>query len=194
MPPELTLRRKPAGTDCKIVWAEAGSITRHPRNWRTHDDRQKQAIQESIARHSWLRPFLYNATTGRLLDGHCRLDVVDPQEVVPVQVVELDVATEREVLLKLDPLSALAGRDEAILADLYAEVRPTVEDDSATAAVLDWLAAGEAADGEASADEPPPPAEPDVCCVIVPCRDEGHQKQVYQLLVKHGESPKMQSL
>lgn len=62
---------------------------------------------------------LVNRTTGRILDGHLRVDMAAQNgDVVPVDYVELTEAEERLVLATFDPIGNMAGIDTDALAEL----------------------------------------------------------------------------
>ena len=61
-----------------------------------------------------------------LIDGHLRADL-DPNQMLPVLVTDLDEAEAGKVLATLDPLSAMANVDSDALARLIADVAPPVD-------------------------------------------------------------------
>ena len=71
-----------------------------------------------------------------LIDGHARRSL-DPEQVVPVLVTDLDEREAAKLLLTLDPLSAMAEADAEALERLLQEV---ATDDPALQAMLDELA------------------------------------------------------
>ena len=97
----------------------ASSIVAHPLNFRVHPDTQRAAVSEAIDRVGWIEEVLVNKTTGRLLNGHLRVELAAARgEQVPVTLVELSEAEERLVLASLDPLGGLAVEDSERLAEL----------------------------------------------------------------------------
>jgi hypothetical protein len=97
----------------------ASSIVAHPLNFRVHPDTQRAAVSEAIDRVGWIEEVLVNKTTGRLLNGHLRVELAAARgEQVPVTLVELTEAEERLVLASLDPLGGLAVEDSERLAEL----------------------------------------------------------------------------
>ena len=61
-----------------------------------------------------------------LIDGHLRADL-DPDQILPVLVTDLDEAEAGKVLATLDPLSAMADVDSGALARLIADAAPPID-------------------------------------------------------------------
>ena len=61
-----------------------------------------------------------------LIDGHLRADL-DPDQILPVLVTDLDEAEAGKVLATLDPLAAMADVDSDALARLIADAAPPVD-------------------------------------------------------------------
>lgn len=92
----------------------------NPMNWRVHPKRQQDALGAVLDRVGWVQQVIVNRTTGHLVDGHLRvaLALSRREERIPVVYVEISPEEEAVVLATLDPLSAMAGEDRDILADL----------------------------------------------------------------------------
>lgn len=138
-----------SGRDLKPRWrnriiasgVEAPSeLVANPANWRTHPRHQRDALAGSLDSVGWVQQVLVNRRSGFVVDGHARvaLAVVRKEPTVPVLYVDLDPAEERVVLATLDPIGALAGRDDDRLAALLADV---AVDDAGLQALLDRLGA-----------------------------------------------------
>lgn len=110
----------------------------HPLNWRVHPEAQSAATAGSISTIGWVRSALVNVTTGHMLDGHDRRELAFArgESRVPVEYVELTEEEERLVLATLDPLAAMAERDDDRLAELLAGASTA---DPALAALIDEL-------------------------------------------------------
>lgn len=137
-----------------------GDLAANPANWRTHPRLQREALAGSLDGVGWVRHVVANRTTGRLVDGHARVELAlsRGEPTVPVLYVDLSPEEERLVLATLDPIGALAGADAASLGSLLAEVS---SGDAGLAALLDSLRAGLPAAGQAGPDDAPAlPAEP----------------------------------
>jgi electron transfer flavoprotein alpha subunit len=96
----------------------------HPQNWRRHPDRQRAAMIGVLGEVGWIARIIVNRTTGRVIDGHLRLEEAfrRGEKTVPVTYVELSEAEEKEALATFDPLGALAETDNAALEQLLEEV------------------------------------------------------------------------
>ncbi|MBU6427438.1 MAG: ParB N-terminal domain-containing protein [Cyanobacteria bacterium REEB65] len=112
----------------------------NPKNWRRHPGEQRDALRGSLATVGWVAEVTVNTTTGHVVDGHARIEeaISRGEKVVPVRYVELTTDEEAIVLASLDPIGGLATRDEQLLADLLADVRPII-DDAGLQALLDGL-------------------------------------------------------
>lgn len=164
----------------------AGDLRPNPKNWRTHPDRQREALQGVLAEIGYADALLARELSDgslMLIDGHLRAETTPEQE-VPVLVLDLDEAEAEKLLAVLDPLSALAGRDENLLTDLLA----TVETEStALQEMLDGLL-HEATDGETEEhlrNDNTDLAIPELYQVLVECADEDEQRELFERL--HGE-------
>jgi hypothetical protein len=105
-----------------------------------------------------------------------------PDAEVPVLVVDLDDGEAAKLLALLDPLAAMAERDDRLLAELLADVE--TENAAVQAMVAEMLA--ETATIEPPADEPGGDAIPAVFQVVVECRDEAEQEAVFERLTGEG--------
>lgn len=109
----------------------ANRITRHadvdpaklvanPDNWRIHPENQRQALSGVLGTVGFVQSVIVNERTGRLIDGHLRVElaVKERAATVPVAYVDLTEEEERLVLSSLDPLGSLAVTDEEKLSGL----------------------------------------------------------------------------
>ena len=132
----------------------------NPANWRIHPKAQQDALAGALDAVGWVQQVLVNRRTGFVVDGHARvaLALSRGEPTVPVLYVDLDPGEEALVLATLDPIGAMAGRDDEKLKALLADV--TV-DDAGLLALLGDLAASEPKAGLVDPDEvPEPPEEP----------------------------------
>lgn len=97
----------------------------NPMNPRRHPGRQRDVMRAVLDDLGFVAPVIVNDTTGRLVDGHLRVEeaLSAGTAVIPVVHVELSEAEEMEAIATLDPVSALARYDAARLVELLAEVR-----------------------------------------------------------------------
>jgi DNA modification methylase len=115
-------------------------LVANPRNWRTHPASQRAALRGSLAEVGWVQQVLVNRRTGHVVDGHARVEeaLSRGEPSVPVLYVELGPDEEALVLATLDPIGAMATRDDDTLHAILADI--TV-DDVGLAALLRDLAA-----------------------------------------------------
>jgi len=105
------------------VVAEAANLVAHPSNYRNHPQPQVDALTGSLNDLGWIASVIVNRATGHLLDGHLRARLAAARHSrIPVTVVELSEEEEREALLALDPIAAMATVDRERLATLLGEV------------------------------------------------------------------------
>ena len=90
----------------------AGDLKANPANWRTHPPQQLAAIKAVLGddQVGWAGAILVNRRTDRVVDGHGRLETLEPDAVVPVLVGDWDEAGERKILASLDPIASMASR------------------------------------------------------------------------------------
>lgn len=169
----------------------ASQLRPNPRNWRTHPQAQRDALRGVLAEIGYADALLARPLPDgslELIDGHLRAETTPDME-VPVLVLDLDEAEAAKLLALLDPLAALAGADADVLADLLAGVHTENE---AVQALLDQLAAGGETCGATSAAEASEPhgrdevKVPEAFQVVVECRDETQQQELYERLVAEG--------
>src|SRR5215470_1758534 len=88
----------------------AGDLVPHEWNFRLHPELQKAALQAIYQEVGFARSLLsYELPDGRLklIDGHLRRDL-DPDMEVDVEILDVDDAEARALLLSIDPLAELA--------------------------------------------------------------------------------------
>ena len=112
----------------RLEWIAAGSLSENPLNWRRHSQGQLQSIRDLLSDPDvgWAGACLYNERTHRLIDGHARRTVVDPDTPVPVLVGDWSEEAEKKILATLDPVGAMAQGD----AEAYAKLVETVQAES----------------------------------------------------------------
>src|SRR5687768_15883502 len=69
------------GQPLRLEYVQAGTLTPNPSNWRKHPQRQLDALRQALGDDDvgWAGALLFNERTGRLVDGHGRLEVTDPE-------------------------------------------------------------------------------------------------------------------
>lgn len=103
---------------------DPATLVANPKNWRLHPAHQQAALFGSLADIGWVQDVIVNQTTGLVVDGHARvaLAIKHQQNAVPVKYVTLTEPEEAMVLATLDPIAALATRDDAALTHLLGEL------------------------------------------------------------------------
>jgi hypothetical protein len=121
---------KPRNRIIRHVRVRAGDLVPHELNPRTHSDAQRRALQMLYEEIGFARSLLaYPLPDGRLklIDGHLRASM-DPDHEVDVEVIDVNDAEARALLLAIDPLAQLAG----YAAETLEQLRAAVESDSAS--------------------------------------------------------------
>ena len=118
----------------------AAELLPNPKNWRTHPAAQQDALRGVLADVGYADALIASETPDGLMlvDGHLRAETT-PDAVVPVLVLDINEAEADLMLATLDPLAAMAGRDDERLTALLATV--TSENDTINA-LLQTLADG----------------------------------------------------
>lgn len=113
----------------------------NPRNWRVHPKAQEAALAAVLDEVGWVQNVIVNQRTGNVVDGHLRvsLAISRGEATVPVVYVDLDENEEGLVLATIDPLSAMAGTDKDLLAQLLGDAQAENAD---LVALLEQLGAG----------------------------------------------------
>ena len=90
----------------------AGDLLPHPKNWRRHPEGQRKAMQAALAEIGYADALLARETPEGLMlvDGHLRAEL-DPDQKVPVLILDVTEAEADKLLATLDPLAGLAEAD-----------------------------------------------------------------------------------
>lgn len=102
----------------------AGDLKPNPRNWRMHPEAQKEAMAGVLTEIGYADACLARELPDgslELVDGHLRAGL-DPDQKVPVLILDLDEDEATKLLTVLDPLASMAEADEEALASLLAEI------------------------------------------------------------------------
>jgi hypothetical protein len=168
------------------VRVRAGNLVPHELNPRLHPEAQRRALEALYHEVGFARSLLaYELPDGRLklIDGHLRRDM-DPDMVVDVEVLDVDDAEARSLLLSIDPLAQLADHDTATLDRL----RGLVHTESDALANL-WDAVGRSGEAVCEALSKPRPGSQDIpeqFLVLVECPDESTQTALLERFRKEG--------
>lgn len=155
----------------------------NPRNWRAHPPLQRDALRGLLAEIGFAGALLARELSDgslELIDGHLRAETL-PEAQLPVLVLDVDEAEADKLLALLDPLVSLAEAQPNALRDLLSSVETRNESINI---LLGKLAqqCGEPAVGAAK--DSPPVVES--YQVVVDCRDEPQQRELYEKLTAEG--------
>lgn len=105
----------------------ASEFKAHPHNWRKHPAKQKSAVKGSLDDLGWIDVVIENIRTGRLIDGHERIEEAEANgdAQVPYIQVDLSEAEEAQALLSLDATAALATSSHRNVEFLLEQVQST---------------------------------------------------------------------
>lgn len=114
------------------------NLLANPANWRTHPKSQRDALRGVLNEVGFVQRVIVNQRTGFVVDGHARIEVAmsEGQTEIPVLYVDLSEEEEALILATLDPLGALAGKDDDRLSELLDRVST---EDEALQELLDSL-------------------------------------------------------
>jgi hypothetical protein len=164
---------------------KAADLRPNPKNWRTHPAGQRDALRGLLAEVGYADALLARELPDgglELIDGHLRAETT-PEAEVPVLVVDVSEAEAALLLATLDPLTNLAGRDDAALDALVAGTQ------AQSGAVREFLAQLSAERAELLADAAPARPEPrlaETFQVLVECGDEAEQREIFERLTAEG--------
>ncbi len=162
----------------------AAELRPNPRNWRTHSERQRNALQGVLAEIGYAGALLARELDDgslELIDGHLRAETTQDM-VVPVLILDVNEQEADKILATHDPLTNLAGVDSFALQSLLADVQTDNEAVQAMLAELtesNRLDLGGAGDDAAVRDL----SVPRLFQVVVECEDEKQQQALYERLV-----------
>ena len=154
----------------------AGDLVPHELNPRLHSESQRAALAALYEEVGFARSLLaYELPDGRLklIDGHLRQSM-DPDMEVDVEVLDVDDAEARALLLSIDPLARLADYDAGKLDEL----RAVTDSDSDALANLWRTIADAGAEVEKTlsrARREAPTEPPEQFLVLIDCADESQQ-------------------
>lgn len=168
------------------VRVRAGDLVPHELNPRRHPEAQRAALAALYAEIGFARSLLaYELPDGRLklIDGHLRA-AMNPDQEVDVEVLDVNDAEARTLLLSIDPLAQLADHDQAVL-DRLRQVTDTASDALANL----WASLGQAqaaTDAGLAAARERPQVIPEQYLVLVECADEREQAALLERFKSEG--------
>jgi hypothetical protein len=168
---------QPRNRILRHVRIRAGDLVPHELNPRRHSEAQRRALEQLYEEIGFARSLLaYPVPDGRLklIDGHLRASM-NPRHEVDVEVLDVNDAEARALLLAIDPLAQLAGYE----AETLDKLRQTAEQDSAAIKSL-WQIIEDAS--KRTKDSLKRAAEndeqPEKFYVLVECADEEQQREL----------------
>jgi len=113
-----------------VEYLDPRDLRKHPMNWRTHPERQREAIAGSLRRHGWVAPVVVNKATGNIIDGHARIEaaILSDEQSVPCVVLDVTEIEEKQILASLDKIGELRATDDAMILKLVAELKSETGD------------------------------------------------------------------
>jgi DNA modification methylase len=90
------------------------------KNWRIHTTEQQRALSAVLNQIGIVQNVVVNQRSGKMVDGHLRamLAISENQPRVPVTYVDLSDEEEAVILATLDPIAAMAAKDQEIFDQL----------------------------------------------------------------------------
>lgn len=163
----------------------AGELRPNPRNWRTHPAAQRDALRGLLAEVGYAGALLARELEDgslQLIDGHLRAETT-PDAVVPVLVLDVTAAEAEKILLTHDSVAALAEPDHEQLAALLKDaefISPGVEE------LLKGLTCLATETAEQATLEYEEVVIPESWQVVVECRDEANQCEIFERMRGEG--------
>ncbi len=161
--PRARREARPGAYQSRIVGhgqVDPRELAANPANWREHGPEQREAMREVLQTIGWVQGVIVNRTTGRLIDGHMRVEeaIRKGEATIPVCFVDLTEAEERRLIALFDPISGMAGLDRERLQELLADLRG---ESGGLEALLRSLRDAAGMDPERARDEDEPPPLPE---------------------------------
>jgi len=110
---------------------KASELLDNPKNWRMHPQTQSRALKSILTEIGYAQALVARELDDGqlvLIDGHLRKDM-NPNQDIPVLIVDLDENEADIMLATLDPIGEMAGRNDKQLITLLEQVRTKINDD-----------------------------------------------------------------
>lgn len=165
----------------------ASELVPNPKNWRTHPQSQQDALRGILADVGYADALLVRELEdGRLelVDGHLRAETT-PDSLVPVLVLDIDEQEADKILLTHDPIAAMAEADEKQIREL---LQSCEFENPQVVEMLDQLQQ-EAEQTSLQFGDPSERPEvniPESFQLVIECKSEADQEQLYERLRKEG--------
>lgn len=164
----------------------AADLQPNPKNWRTHPEKQRDALRGVLAEVGYADALLVRELDDgqlQLVDGHLRAETT-PDALVPVLVLDVDQHEAERILLTHDPLTSLAEADPQRVGEL---VNACEFENPSVAEMLNTLE--QEVNRTWPFDNPSDRPEveiPEAFQVVVECDDEQEQERLYERMRKEG--------
>ena len=103
----------------------ADQFLAHDLNARRHPNAQRDALRGSLNAVGWIAPVIVSQRSGKLLDGHARIEEAlsrSESALVPYVLVDVSEAEEAIILGTFDPITGMATYDREVLDALLREI------------------------------------------------------------------------
>lgn len=171
----------------------ARELVPNPKNWRTHPDRQRDALKGILAEIGYADALLARELPdGRLqlIDGHLRAETTPDLE-LPVLILDLDEAEADKLLTLLDPLTSLAGTKHELLSELVSNIETNNDTLKELMAEMTGTAFDDLPSGTDTLKDL---AIPELYQILVSCENETEQRELFEQLTVDGRICKILNL
>ena len=171
----------------------AHSLRPNPKNWRTHNNRQRNVLKGILAEIGYADALLARELPDgslQLIDGHLRAETT-PNQQVPVLILDLTDVEADKLLATLDPLAALAGTNHTMLDDLLAQIET---ENIAVQEFLRSMTDSQSEDCGSGLLDPKEVKIPEVYQILVTCQDEEEQRELFEHLTAEGRECRIVNL
>lgn len=166
----------------------ADQFLAHDKNARRHPAAQRDALRGSLNAVGWIAPVIVSQRSGKLLDGHARIEEAlsrDESALVPYVLVDVSEAEEAIILGTFDPITGMATYDREVLDALLREIETN---DAGLQNLLEDLAAKQGlipTDDAGAADDQTGMLK-DQWEIVVKCSSERQQIDLLDRLTEEG--------
>ena len=166
----------------------ADQFLAHELNARRHPGQQREALRGSLNAVGWIAPVIVSKRTGKLLDGHARIEEAlsrSESALVPYVLVDVTEAEEAIVLGTFDPITGMATYDREVLDALLREIETN---DAGLQNLLEELAAKQGMywDSQQSEGHGSEPQDPNELWQGMP--EFGNEPKAFKSLIVHFKS------
>lgn len=159
----------------------ARELVPNPKNWRTHPDRQRDVLKAVLSEIGYADALLVRECPDgslQLIDGHLRAETT-PNQDVPVLILDVDENEADKLLTLFDPLTSLAETNTEMLSELVSQIET---ENAAIRQMLDELTGTELSDLPSPEENLRDLAIPELYQILVQCKDEAEQRDVFEQL------------